>query len=117
MDKKWNEDGTVNKKILMESSIGSEYLNPVPHENFKVSKSNGDISMLTGQNTHYGFKYPTKLQLMLLHEELYIKQKEMMLKSHERHINDENHRAGRSVIHSLGYQYTNIRQVDYVSIN
>lgn len=111
MDIKQYEDGTSRKKFMIETSIGSEYLNAVPHSNFKASKSNGDISILTGQNAHYGFKYTTKPQPKILQEAILQKQKEMMSKAYERRAEQNNHRAGSSIIHSLAYQYTNIQQV------
>ena len=113
IEMKQNEDGSVSKKFMIETSIGSEYLNAVPIKNFKASKSNGDFSILTGQNAHYGFKYPMKPQPKILQEAIIQKQKEMMIRAYERRLEEDNHRAGSSIIHSLAHQYTNVQQVFY----
>ena len=113
IEMKQNEDGSVSKKFMIETSIGSEYLNAVPIKNFKASKSNGDFSILTGQNAHYGFKYPMKPQPKILQEAIIQKQKEMMIKAYERRLEEDNHRAGSSILHSLAHQYTNVQQVFY----
>lgn len=107
-----NEDGSIDKKVVIERSVGSEYLNAVSHGSFKVTKSNGDFSILTGQNIHYGINYPLKPQPYVFDEVILKRQREAMMDALTRRLKSES--TGAGMIHSLAYQYTNIQQVVFI---
>ena len=106
---KQNEDDSIDKKLVTERSVGSEYLNPVAHNSFAVTKSNGDLSILTGQNIRYGMNYPTKPQTYIFEEEIFKRQKQGIVDAITRRRNSES--TGAGIVHSMAYQYTNIHQV------
>ena len=58
----FNEDGSINKILQVARGIGPEYLNSVACDLFSLSKSNGDMKMLTAKNIHYATNYSTKMQ-------------------------------------------------------
>ena len=109
---KKNEDGSIDKKLVMERCVGSEYLNAVPYGSFQVTKSNGDFSILTGQNIHYGINYPLKPQAYIFDEEILKRQREGMLDALSRRLKSES--TGAGIVHSMAYQYTNIQQVHII---
>ena len=109
---KKNEDGSIDKKLVMERCVGSEYLNAVPYGSFQVTKSNGDFSILTGQNIHYGINYPLKSQAYIFDEEILKRQREGMLDALSRRLKSES--TGAGIVHSMAYQYTNIQQVHII---
>ena len=110
----YNDDGSINKILQIARGIGSEYLNSVACDLFSLSKSNGDMKMLTGQNIHYATKYPTKVQQQTFCDSAFKRHREGIEKAFERRFNSDpmnSTQHGKGIIHSLAYQHTNILEV------
>ena len=58
--KEFNDNGSINKSLLIKRGIGSENLSEVVVKMFELSKSNGNQKLLTGQNVYYATNYPVK---------------------------------------------------------
>ena len=113
----YNEDGSINKVLQIAKGIGSEYLNSVVREHFSISKSNGDMKILTGQNIHYPTNYPTKVQNQTFCDAAFKRHREGMEKAFERRFNSDPINViqhGKGIIHSLAYQHTNVLEVKYI---
>ena len=113
----YNEDGSINKVLQVARGIGSEDLNAVILDMFPVSKSNGDLKVLTGQNIHYPTKYPTKVQNQTFCDIALRRYQEGMERAFERRFNSDSQNAtqhGKGIIHALAYHHTNIVEVYFI---
>ena len=114
MVKVFNDNGSIDKSLLIERCIGSENSSEVVLKMFELSSSNGNQKLLTGQNIYYTTNYPVKVSANIFGEAAYLKQKTGMEKSFDRLYNsntDKDPQHGRGIIHSLAYQHTNITEV------